>query len=450
MLNSCKKDKDIYVTGLSLNKTYTIIMTGNSETLEATVSPSDAIDKSLTWSSSDVSVATVNEGTVTALKEGKAVITVTAANGKIATCNVTVMEPFSSGDGSSDAPYLINNAADLGKLSDLVNAGDSIYAAAGKWYRLTDNITLPTDSLGESNFTPIGTQTNRFHGNFDGNGKTIDSLTINTASGYAGLFGWVRDGIIQNLGLTNVSISGGRYTGGIAGLIQNWFSDSGITGCYVTGSVSGTSNVGGIAGFIGNNSSIMGCYVYGSVSSTSSNVGGIVGYASGTVSNCYTTCSVSSTWDSVGGIAGNIYGGSISNCYATGDISGINDCGGIAGANLGTVSDCVALNPRITRVSGDFVSFGRVVGYGTGSLTNNAAFSDMTADGGINFSSGDNNGTDITAAVAKTQSTYSDSPRNWTFGVSIESPWRWGLSSSYPLPTLYWQAAASTLPAHLN
>ena len=81
------------VSGVALNKTSTSISVGNSEKLTATVEPSDATNKSVTWTSSDTSVATVAvDGTVTAKAPGIAEITATAADGsgKSATCTVTV------------------------------------------------------------------------------------------------------------------------------------------------------------------------------------------------------------------------------------------------------------------------------------------------------------------------------------------------------------------------
>ena len=80
------------VTGVSLNKTSTSLTVGNTETLTATVNPSDATDKSVSWSSDKTSVATVDtSGKVTAVSAGSATITVTTADGgKTASCTVTV------------------------------------------------------------------------------------------------------------------------------------------------------------------------------------------------------------------------------------------------------------------------------------------------------------------------------------------------------------------------
>ena len=79
----------VAVTGISLNKTTLTLTEGESETLVATVTPDDATDKTVTWSSSDSAVATVDNGKVTAVKEGTATITAKAGD-KSATCTVTV------------------------------------------------------------------------------------------------------------------------------------------------------------------------------------------------------------------------------------------------------------------------------------------------------------------------------------------------------------------------
>ena len=81
----------IAVTGVSLNKTsLSFIGTGSSQTLTATVSPSNATNKTLTWSSSNTSVATVSNGVVKAVGFGTATITAKSNNGKTASCSVTV------------------------------------------------------------------------------------------------------------------------------------------------------------------------------------------------------------------------------------------------------------------------------------------------------------------------------------------------------------------------
>ena len=88
-------DPVIAVTGVSLNKTSLTLSKGSSETLTATVSPSNATNKNVTWSSNNTSAATVDSnGKVTAVAAGTAIITVTTKDGnKTASCTVTVTDP---------------------------------------------------------------------------------------------------------------------------------------------------------------------------------------------------------------------------------------------------------------------------------------------------------------------------------------------------------------------
>ena len=86
-------DEEILVNSITLNKSSISLEVGNSEILNATISPSNADDKSITWESSNESVAMVSNGTIIALKSGIAIITAYASNNKYATCVVTVTEP---------------------------------------------------------------------------------------------------------------------------------------------------------------------------------------------------------------------------------------------------------------------------------------------------------------------------------------------------------------------
>ena len=83
----------VRVTGVSLNKNTLTLNVGGTNTLIATVLPSNATNKSVTWSTNNSSVASVNNGTVTAHAKGQATITVTTADGGYsASCSVTVNE----------------------------------------------------------------------------------------------------------------------------------------------------------------------------------------------------------------------------------------------------------------------------------------------------------------------------------------------------------------------
>ncbi|WP_308588939.1 S-layer homology domain-containing protein [uncultured Oscillibacter sp.] len=77
------------VTGVTLSQATLTLAPGGSASLTATVAPEDALEKTVTWTTSDAAVATVASGTVTAVAEGTATITA-AVGGKSATCVVTV------------------------------------------------------------------------------------------------------------------------------------------------------------------------------------------------------------------------------------------------------------------------------------------------------------------------------------------------------------------------
>ncbi|MDR0232854.1 MAG: Ig-like domain-containing protein [Dysgonamonadaceae bacterium] len=85
----------ISVTGVSLNKTQLTLKTTETETLIATITPDDATNKNVQWSSDNESVATVDQtGKVTAIKAGTAIITVTTEDESLtANCEVTVIQP---------------------------------------------------------------------------------------------------------------------------------------------------------------------------------------------------------------------------------------------------------------------------------------------------------------------------------------------------------------------
>ena len=91
MLSATVPVPPVAVTGVKLNKTsLSFTGTGSSQNLTATILPSNATNKTLTWSSSNTSVATVSNGVVKAVGFGIATITAKSNNGKTASCKVTV------------------------------------------------------------------------------------------------------------------------------------------------------------------------------------------------------------------------------------------------------------------------------------------------------------------------------------------------------------------------
>lgn len=226
------------------------------------------------------------------------------------------------GDGSNVAPYQIADVYGLqgiaqpGGLSNSYVLANDIEAGIAAGWNQTGNVgmIIPTG------FTPIGTLSNKFSGQFDGNGHVIKDLTVNSLNANVGLFGVAGSSAqIKNIGLTNASISGSDSSS-VGGLVG--YSRGTITQTFVSGAVSGgsNSNVGGLVGK--NEGSIIQSFVSGFVGAgVSSTVGGLVGYNSGNISQSYSVASVLAGGSSVvGGLVGLNVGGSISQSYSTGSV----------------------------------------------------------------------------------------------------------------------------------
>lgn len=239
----------------------------------------------------------------------------------------------------------------------------------------------------------------RFAGIFDGNNHSIRGLYINTEKRYQGLFG-ISSGTIQNLTIKNSYINGGQGTaafvglnggtilncrlensevkgtskvGGIAGICM---TNSWIESCYTNDKdiISGGNYTGGIIGYMNNNSALLKCEneaiisgndftsgivgisFFGTVIKECINrsnciigenyVSGISGYSQSQIENCTNTNLLKDGYikgkEYVGGIVGvNYLMGDIDNSYNSGKIIVSNDnCGGIAGLNNATISNC--------------------------------------------------------------------------------------------------------------
>jgi len=331
--------------------------------------------------------------------------TITEADmGKTLTATITYLG--SEGTATS-APQQVTNIIGIRDKTKLADIGTDS-ANWSKNYILVDDIIFPSPSEGSIEWTPIGDNSTRFTGIFNGNGKTISNLTISTGSS-AGMFGYIgAGGTIENLGLIDCSITAMSLVGGIAG--TNYGT---IQNCYVTGTVTGSNYIGGIAGqngMGGVQAQIKNCYSTATVTATlntsDSQTGGIVGTLSqGTVENCYFTGTVQGANSSAGsadmtapyttnagGIVGKISSGTVQNCYSTGYIiSGttynywnIAYAGGIAGYGGGVIQNCYSTavvtnastsvfsytNPE-TSVTTTYTSVaGGIVGYGNPAVRN--------------------------------------------------------------------------------
>ena len=105
----CVVTISVNTESITLDKTTLSLAVGESAILTATVRPDDATDKTVTWSSSDESIAKVDKGKVTALKIGSATVTAIAASFSVS-CRVTVIHPdniiyYTSTDGNIVKPF---------------------------------------------------------------------------------------------------------------------------------------------------------------------------------------------------------------------------------------------------------------------------------------------------------------------------------------------------------
>jgi len=262
--------------------------------------------------------------------------------------------PFSlSGSGTTEAPYLISDANELGMIR---------WFPVDCCFKLTSDIDL----LGITWSVPV---TPVFHGSFEGGGHKLVNMQM-SGGDFLGLFGHLgSSGQARNVGLESVFVAGNNYIGSLVG------SNRGrVSGCYSTGSIGGEDWVGGLTGE-NDKGSVSDCHSSSDVEG-SAYIGGIVGLNRGSISKCYSSGDVRGG-DRVGGIAGN-NSEILSACYSTNDVVGEDDyAGGLLGENLGVVCGCYATGEVAGRNGvGGLVGFNR-----EGSVSNCYSIGDVNASG---------------------------------------------------------------------
>ncbi|MDG5767778.1 T9SS type A sorting domain-containing protein [Balneolales bacterium ANBcel1] len=254
----------------------------------------------------------------------------------------SVSAQFEGGNGEMEDPFQVATLEQLQEVAGhpdqhFIQIADIDASATAEW----------NDGAG---FEPIGDDTIPFTGNYNGNGYEIDGLYINRPGEYyTGLFGYIKDASISNIGLIENAIVGqtggadtvsveGQYIGGLIG-----YNEGGtVTDSYATGNVSVEGQyVGGLVGYnyYGN---VTGSHATGEVSGNWF-TGGLIGEnGGGTVIDSYATGDVNGSWFTAGliGSIGSEFapGGTVTDSYATGDVSGTgNTIGGLIGRNGGGV-----------------------------------------------------------------------------------------------------------------
>ncbi|MBS6593658.1 MAG: hypothetical protein KH358_06970, partial [Odoribacter splanchnicus] len=304
--------------------------------------------------------------------------------------NIVVNNAYNPWDGVSTeevtpnaaGEYEVASPAQLAWVAATVNGGEKF---EGKTVKLTSDIDLAGHA-----WTPIGNGSrlvsvalgNQFKGTFDGNGKTISNLNINTTQGtdYAvGLFGIVNGGMVMNLKLQKVAVDvpTSEMAAAAVGMLTGEGTVSGVE--VLSGHVAAKRGNGAIVGRMVKGGTISGCKNYATVTGTGANVGGIVGAAyytadgqTMTIENCYNYGTVTSTAGVVGGIAG-LSAANVSNCTNEADIKGNGaDVAGIVAEqqNAGNVTDCTNRGAVVNTSSA----------YGTGGIVGWVRYNGTTAN----------------------------------------------------------------------
>ncbi len=189
-------------------------------------------------------------------------------------------------------------------------------------------LSADIDASGIANFSPVS----NFSGVFEGLGHVVDGVTINrSTTDRVGLFGTLATGgIIRNVGLTNASITGRKWVGGVVGLNEGKLSSVSASG-VVTGT---NNNVGGLAG-----SNLLGAVIEDSLSEATvsgvDEVGGLVGRNTGSIADSMARGTVNGR-DYVGGLVGRDNAGTVTASFW--DMAATGRVTSAGGVGLDTVS----------------------------------------------------------------------------------------------------------------
>lgn len=225
----------------------------------------------------------------------------------------------------AEGNYVINTAADMAGFFAMVNGGNDL---SGKTVKLNSEIDLG----GSSAWTPVGTSTKPFRGEFDGQGNKVKGNV-------KAIFGTVDSANIHDL---NVEASSARYSA----LIQTSTGATKLSNITVTGSVDGSSHLlrlgaAGLVSYVGGTSlTVDNCNNYASINDPEYCGGGIIGRTAVavTLTNCNNYGTITSTRSTgakgAGMIAMPAAGSTLTDCTNYGDIIVTTKGGGCAGAGM--------------------------------------------------------------------------------------------------------------------
>ncbi len=261
----------------------------------------------------------------------------------------------------------INNAADPIRVILNTDQLQAIEGALGAHYALGADIDARATAAWNNGggFVSIGSSdVGGFGGTLDGFGYRIDGLTANHSDlSPTGLFSLIgSNGIVRDLQLTNVSITGRDNVAALAVMNMGYVSNVRVVGGLVTGygltagvvannggvinstysALDVMSNGGGAGGVVGvNTASMTDTHASGNVNGLSF-VGGLVSSNAGLIQNSDASGNVTGMGENVGGLVGMSNSGLLSNVWASGTISGDSAVGGLVGTSLGNIENAAA------------------------------------------------------------------------------------------------------------
>ena len=266
-------------------------------------------------------------------------------------CSSTCQTEPMPGSGTLGDPYQIRACPHLQQIKNnlaahyiLMNNIDCSDTRTWNWNGARYLGFIPVyDGSTMSNF--------KFSGSLDGQGHKITNLYINNPGGRGGLFNFIENATITNLGLENVDIYGREYVGALAGYAYN----SKISYVYSTGFINTTDQyIGGLVGTTDRSNitnSYSNCNVYNSADRDGlSRAGGLVGiaYMNTNIKNSYSTGNVTGGGQMGGFLGYNANSFPLINCYSTGKVTflpgkyywAIGGFVGYAGCTGGLFSNC--------------------------------------------------------------------------------------------------------------
>lgn len=257
--------------------------------------------------------------------------------------------------------YTISAASELAELAAIVegtvnvsnpNGTHTHGGGAEDYFDLFENCKIvlsdDIDLSVLSGWKSIGTEAHPFMGTFDGQEHVIFNINQQAGGSLGGLFGVVKNAVIQNTGLQSGTIQSDIAAGGLAAQLSG---TSSIRNCFTSVNVSSKNEAaGGLAGYVGADASVSNSFSMSRVDGTQA--GGIAGGNYGRIESSYNT-GIVSAGIAAGGIAG-INTGSVSGGFSAGAV--LNSAGGsLYGVAPGTVSGSwfdKQMTGTVTAVSG--------------------------------------------------------------------------------------------------